>query len=154
IFEARFWTYWVSEPFGLSLKYALGDTFTDFLRYPLLHGRPTYLVAAAHVFLVTAAAGLLMTAAWRLWQARPRWGEWFVGLSSPTAFTQSAAFWGVGLLLTGSLLPIHHHYLAVTFPLAFLWLARLALPVPRGRAVLLGLCAVQLFVSASFLGYV
>jgi hypothetical protein len=151
----KFWLRWVSEPFGFSLHYTLRGEFGAFLRGPVVSGVPTYLVGMLHVLLATAAATLLVIAARRLWRERGRWHELVVGRSSPTAFTLSAGMWGGGLALTASLLPIHRHYMPITFPLMFLWLAQLALHQGRtGRAFLAGLCVVQLLISLSFLDYV
>src|SRR5207253_4575897 len=81
---------------------------------------------------------------------------------SPSAFTQNAALWGFGILLSASSFYIQRHYLVVTFPLEFVWLARLALaPTGRlardlrpGRALLLTLCLGQFLLTSQFLGYI
>ena len=60
------------------------------------------------------------------------------------------------------MLPVHRHYMVITFPLMFLWLARAALAHRRplagtlstGRAFLVGLCITQFLITASFLGYI
>ena len=56
---------------------------------------------------------------------------------------------------------MQRHYLAVAFPLTFVWLARLALPATAarpalkvGRSALLALCLAQAVLTASFLDYV
>lgn len=161
-FEAKFWLRWMTEPFGISVEYALGGDFRDFLRYPLVGGAPTYLVLALHVAI--GALALLVLARWAgsLWRERGRLREWFVGKHSPTAFTQSAALWGFGLLMTASTMPVNRHYLLVAMPLQFVWLARIALgraddgpaKLRFGRAVLALLCIMQGLVTAQFLGYV
>ena len=61
-------------------------------------------------------------------------GAAFVGRESATAFTQNAALWGYGLVVTLSMLPIHRPYMIILFPLQFLWLARLARSEPPERA--------------------
>jgi hypothetical protein len=160
--ELKFWFRWLTEPFGLSLEYTLGDDFADFLGYPFVAGRPTYLVAALHLALLLAAVGLVGWGAWRLWRQRERLGELWVGRQSATAFTQSAGLWGFGIAFTLSLLPVHRHYMVLTFPLMFLWLARLTLAhrgrlvagLTSGRLLLLGVWAAQMLISLSFLGYV
>jgi hypothetical protein len=154
--EGKFWVRWFTEPFGLGIEYTLGPQFRDFLAYPRVAGRPSYLVAAAHIAVVALALLLLARAAVVLWRDRGRWMDRFVGRGSPTAFTQSAALWGFGLLLTLSALSIHRHYMIVLFPLECLWVARMALgePVRLGRRLLTGLWAAQLAVSASFVAYV
>jgi hypothetical protein len=153
--EGKFWVRWCTEPFGLGVQYTLGPHFREFLGYPHLLGRPTYLVAAAHAGILVAAAVILARALMALRRDRRRLGEAFVGRSSPTAFTQSAALWGFGLLLTASAFSIHRHYMIVLFPLECLWVARLALGREgSGRRLLAGLWAAQLAVSAMLLLYV
>jgi hypothetical protein len=160
--EFKFWFRWGIEPFGLGLEPFLGKDFQDFLRYPLLAGHATYLVGLLHVLLVTTAAGLLLKGTWRLWQERARWADALIGRESSTAFTQNAMLLGFGVVFTATLLPIYRHYFGLTFPLVFVWLARLALgkgdesgaKLTRPRLCLLGLCVAELLVSVSFLGYV
>ncbi|MBV9123934.1 MAG: hypothetical protein JO112_11300 [Planctomycetes bacterium] len=156
IVEMKFWARWVLEPFGISLSYSLGNDFGDFLRYPLVNGWPTYLVGVLHGVVLAAAVILLGRWAYQLWQDRRRWPELWVGRQSPTAFTQNACLWGFGLVFTASLLPMHRPYMIITFPLMFLWLARLALASSGalGRPLLTTLCVAHLLISASFLGYI
>lgn len=162
VFEMKFWTRWVTEPFGFSVHYSLEKDFSEFLGYPIFFGRPTYLVGLLHVILAVLAGVILLRGAWRLWQERRHALDLFIGRESATAFTQSACLWGFGILFTASCLPIHRHYMVITFPLMFLWVARLVLCHTRqsqdalrlGRALLLFLCITQFLLSASFLGYV
>jgi hypothetical protein len=161
-FEMKFWIRWFTESFGLGIDYTFGPYFREFQRYPLLAGRPTYLAGALHWFLGGVALFLLVRAAVSLWRRRARWRELWVGRSSASAFTQNAALWGFGLLLTVSSFSIHRHYMIVLFPLEFLWVARLALTpdcasaraLRFGRAALLALCMAQFFLSASMLSYI
>lgn len=161
LLEGKFWTRWVTESAGLGLDYALDEDFSDFLRYPLVHGRATYLVAALHASV--AMLGVVLLVRWCLVcrQNRVRLADALVGRGSQTAFTLCAALWGCGLCLTLSRLPIHRHYMIILYPFELLWLARLALlpelpAVHRrlGRSLLAAACAAQLLISASFLGYV
>jgi hypothetical protein len=162
VLEFRFYAQWFTQPFGLGLDYSLKRDFADFLRYPLLGGQPTYVVAVLHVGLVALAVVILGRACYHLWRQRARLGTLWAGKDSGTAFTQNAALWGFGLLLTASAVLIHRHYVVVAFPLPFVWLARQALlasaRTPRslrlGRTLLLSLCCGQFLVSASFLGYI
>jgi 4-amino-4-deoxy-L-arabinose transferase-like glycosyltransferase len=164
-FEMKFWVRWGLESFGLGIDYTFGPYFRDFLRYPVLAGRPTYLVAVLHGFVAVVALLLLFRAAVLLWRQRRRWSELWIGRDSASAFTQNAALWGFGLLLTLSCFSIHRHYMIVLFPLEFLWLARLALAPdhpagnaagsPRlGRAFLLSLFCAQFLLSANMLAYI
>jgi hypothetical protein len=143
------------------VDYALGADFADFLRYPLVAGRPTYLVSALHGLLYAALALVLLRSLWALWKRRREAAALAVGRDSPTAFTQGAALWGFGLLLTLSAVPVVRHYLWVAYPLGFVWLARLALSwreqsataLRLGRTTLLALCVAQGVITASFLTY-
>ncbi len=155
LFEGRFWLRWVKEPLGFGLEYSLGQDFGDFLRQPLWAGQPTWLVLGLH--LLAALLGLLILLraldSWRRQRdPEPR------PASSPTAFTQNAALWGYGLLITLSSFPIHRHYMIVLFPLQFIWLARLALGertrIALGRGLLAALVVVQGLLSIQFLGYI
>lgn len=167
--EGKFWTRWATEPFGVSLHYALEDDFGDFLASPRIGGRRTYLVAGLHVVLLMSAATVGLRAARRLWANRAAWPAAWVGRESETAFTVAAGMWGFGLLFTLSAAPIHRHYMTITFPLMFLWVARLALGGPAaslrerlspgsallsGRALLASLWAAQLGITVCFLSYV
>jgi hypothetical protein len=156
--EGKFWMRWCTEPFGLGIDYTLGHHFSDFLRWPHIGGRPTYLIAVFHGVIIAAALFLLVRGARDWWRDRGRWTERFIGRASSTAFTQAAALWGFGLLMTVSCLAIHRHYMIVLFPLECLWVARLALG-PRGgisvgRRALVALWVAQFFVSVNFLAYV
>jgi 4-amino-4-deoxy-L-arabinose transferase-like glycosyltransferase len=160
--EMKFWIRWFTESFGFGIDYTFGPYFRDFLRYPLLAGRPTYLVAVLHCFLATVAPLIMFRAFVLLWRQRERWRELWIGRGSASAFTQNAALWGFGLLLTVSSFSIHRHYMIVLFPLEFLWVARLALASDSattrslrfGRVVLLFLCLSQFLLSANMLAYV
>jgi hypothetical protein len=130
--EGKFWVRWCTESFGWGIDYTLGRAnFKEFLSWPVVGGHPTWLVAAAHALIAAAALVLLGRAAKSLWRDRGGLRARWVGRASPTAFTQSAALWGFGLLLTLSCFSIHRHYMIVLFPLECLWVARLALPQKR-----------------------
>lgn len=160
--EMKFWIRWFTESFGFGIDYTFGPYFREFQRYPLVLGQPTYLVAALHVFVAILATATMIRAAVSLWRRRADWRELWIGRASASAFTQNAALWGFGVLLTASSFSIHRHYMIVLFPLEFLWLARLALNAagdsPRalrvGRALLLSLCCAQFFLSANMLAFI
>jgi hypothetical protein len=162
ICEMKFWVRWFTESFGLGIDYTFGPYFREFQDYPLLAGRPTYLVGLLHWLLAGIAVVLLIRATVYLWHRRERWRECWIGRDSSSAFTQNAALWGFGLLLTLSSFSIHRHYMIVLFPLEFLWVARLALASgeqqaqsPRlGRSLLLVLCLAQFVISLSMLHYI
>jgi hypothetical protein len=163
--ELKFWVRWCTEAFGLGINYTFGPYFRAFLRYPLLGGRPTYLVGLLHCFVGSVALTLMLHAAVQLWRQRARWGPLWIGRSSASAFTQNAALWGFGLLLTLSCFSIHRHYMIVLFPLEFLWVARLALSLDHssadaagslrlGRTLLVSLCLAQFLLSANMLSFI
>jgi hypothetical protein len=162
LFEFKFWGRWVMQSLGFGLEYSLDTEYTAFLRYPVVNGHPTYLAWAAERVAMLVGLYLLARAAWRLWQGRRRLPELVSGKDSQTGITLGAALWGFGILLTITSLYVQRHYLAVAFPLTFVWLARLALPatggrpaaLKAGRAVLLSLCLAQAVLTATFLDYV
>ena len=160
IFEAKFWLRWFSEPFGWGVDYALGDDFGDFLLQPVIAGQATWLVGALQAAAIASAPWLLV----RVYrQRRLLFGaEARAQMRVPTVMAQDMALWGYGALLTLTLTPIHCHYMIIAYPLEFIWLARMALGgrpdrssrAMAGRALLAGICVVQLLLSASLLGYV
>lgn len=155
LFEFRFWLRWVLEPLGFGLQYSLGKDYLDFLRQPLWAGHFTWLVLVLHV-LGGMLGVLILARGLRSWY-RTRNAR-TTAADSPTRFTQNAALWGYGLLITLTSFPIHRHYMIILFPLPFLWLARLALNDavrPRlGRGLLTALVLVQAALSIQFLCYV
>jgi len=160
--ELKFWIRWFTESFGLGIDYTFGPYFREFQAYPLLGGRPTYLVLLLHWLLGGFALFLIARALRSLWRERNRWRERWIGRTSSSAFTQNAALWGFGLLLTLSSFSIHRHYMIVLFPLEFLWIARLALAsgdtpawsLRLGRVLLLCLWVAQFLLSANMLSYI
>lgn len=160
--EGKFLLRWISEPFGMGLDHALGNDYLDFLRQPVLAGKPTGLVGLLHL----AAIGIGLVIAWRWlarWrQDRPASRTALVTASTPTGTICNAAFWGYGTLLTLTCLPIHRHYMIIVYSLEALWVAYAALGTRRvgedavrvSRRLLAGLVVVQLLISASFLKYV
>jgi hypothetical protein len=159
LIEFKFWLRWATEPLGIGIEYALEEDYTDYLRYPLLDGRPTYLVGVLHGLVALIGAAILARACWLLRQDRQTWRDRWADPYSFTAFTQGAALWGFGILLTLSSLPIPRHYTIILFPLEFVWLARLALAgsergLKWGRSLLATLCLAQFLLSLSFLGYI
>jgi hypothetical protein len=163
----RYWINWVTEANGISLRYTLGADFWEFLRHPLVGGVPTYGLAAVHVLMVGTGLAILALGIHRAW--RLGWREALAecsGRTSQTGLAVAAGLWGFGLALTLTRLPIHRHYMNLTYPLMYLWLAWVALPparaaacgvapaLARGRALLLATCLLQFAVSAGFLAYV
>jgi hypothetical protein len=162
VFTFNYWVRWFTEPFGLTLQYSLQDDFWDYLRYPLLGGYPTYLMALTHIGLVMAAAYQLAVTGRRAWVERGRLGTFFTGGDGNTRTTLGAVMFGFGLVLTASALPIHRHYMLLTFPFMYVWLAASALVdrrsgclgLTRGQTLLAGLVLLQFAATAGFLGYI
>src|SRR5262249_50273251 len=157
LFELKFYTHWLTEPFGIGLKYALGPDFADFLRGPMVASRPSYGVAVLHGVVAFLGVGLLIAGVRRWWPGRRDWKSWLAGTDS-TSLALAGTFWGYGLLLTVSRLPFYRHYLLVAFPFTAMWAVRLALPDVandhvriRGRRVLLTLAVAEALITAAFL---
>jgi hypothetical protein len=158
----EFWKHWITEPFGIGLKYSLGGEFPVFLGYPIVDGHPTYFVGVLHLFLILLGITILGRGVSWLWQDRRRWRDLWIGSQSPTVFTVNGVLCGYGLLLTVSGLPFYRHYLLVTFPLPFVWVAWLAFGpavdrpgrVKAARVLLLTLCVCESLLAASFLFYI
>ncbi len=157
----RFWFFWLIEPLGLGIYDPLLRHFWEYLTYPVIGGRPTYLAGAAYATAALVGVAAYSRGALRLWRQRPFFRELGAGERSSTRLALGAALWGFGLLLTASGAIVHRHYWLVLFPLGFVWLARLALAgaggpaaPARGRALLLTLFVAQLVLSATFLVYI
>jgi hypothetical protein len=161
--ELKFWSHWMTEPFGIGLKYSLQNHFGDFLAQPLVGGRATYLVLLLHIVAGAIGAAAIVLFAWRFWQ---RWPARVPAMprarSSPARLACRAGFFGYGLLLTATALPFYRHYLILTFPLMYVWTAYLLLDcctnlrweLPARRAALAMLCGVQLALTVTFLHYI
>lgn len=165
--QLKYWVFWISGAFGLHLGNTLGiyigdtqwEQLSDFVRYPLIGGHPTYIVGLAHL-------GILFCVSWMVLQLVRffertlgknfrAWRDQFIGRESDAAFAQNAAFWGSGILMELTNLNIRRYYVSVVFPFEFLWLTRLALRNPlRGRSVLALLWICQFLVSAGFVHYI
>ena len=91
LFEGKFWIRWATEPLGLSLEYSLERDFVDFIRYPLLAGRPTFAVGLLHGLLVVAGAAVFVLSAWQSWLGRAALKASWAGRGSQTDF-----IWTVG----------------------------------------------------------
>ena len=160
ILEGKYYLRWFTEPFGLGLDHGLGEDYFDFLSQPVVLGAATWFVAALHAAAMCIAAAIV----WRWMRNQPR-SQWRAAVwqcDPPTAQVCNAAFWGYGLMLTLSCLPLHRQYMIVVYLLQLVWVAFTALSIANGNAELLrcsrrllaGLVVVELLLSASFLGYV
>jgi hypothetical protein len=138
------------------MSYSLGAVeFTAFLKYPVLVGRPTYVIAATHIVLVALGLWLLGTRGWQTSIERIDWKRAFLGGDDPSDRLIRAGLYGTGLLLTVAGFPLHRHYLIVAFPLPWLWLATQArLATRHWQYVLASIWICELVVSVSFLYYI
>jgi len=166
LLQSRFLGFWVSDPLGLhvgnSLGAKLGNSLlvqiSDFLRYPMVGGEPTWLMAAAHAFLLAAGALAIANGFHFLHSKSRRRLDVTLGTVSDSLFTQRAALISYGFILTLSTIMIRRIYLIITFPLEFVWLAGLCLRPGFagrwGRGLLLAIAVVELAVSVTFLHYI
>jgi len=168
--QLKYWVFWITDALGLHLGNPLGllrgqsnfAQISDFIRYPLINGQATYLVGLAHIAIVIGALIIVYRAVRGVpitFAAAGSVKSLFIGQGSPTAFVQSAALWGTWILLTITGVAIRRYYMMVTFPLEFVWLARITLGHGQAfsrfpRAVLGIIWTAQLFISANFVGYI
>ncbi|HEY2909399.1 MAG TPA: hypothetical protein VGI99_04090, partial [Gemmataceae bacterium] len=123
----NFFLRWVSEPFGMSLSYSIEEEFDDFLRFPLVNGRATYLVGALHVAMYALMAWFALSAIWRAWRQRRAWRDIVPGSRDSHWFGINAVMLGYGGLITLACVPTQRHYMLMTFPMMYLWVAAIAL---------------------------
>lgn len=162
LLEFKFHTRWLIEPLGFGLDHALGNDLLDFLRQPVVGGVPTWLVAILHAaaLVLGLAIGWNWFKKWR--HEHPDWRAALFPANCFAALVSSTTFWGYGVLLTLTCLPIHRQYQIVAYPIEMLWVAYVALHLHRddpralstGRKLLAGLVVIQLLLSFSFLSYV
>lgn len=150
ILYPKYWIFWLTDSLGMGLTYSLKTIhFLDFLRYPLIGGHGTYLVAILHLAIIGAGIAVLVKA-YKVRGFQPGFRD-----SSPTGLAIASTLIGVGILLTISCVKICRHYLIVTFPLEWVWLSRLGLSDSRsGQRMLTVLWASQFLLSVLFLVYI
>lgn len=161
--QLKYWVFWLTDSLGLHLGNALGilrgprhwDQISDFIRYPLIAGHATYFMGFVHavalgVSLLIFGRGLLS-----LWNKRTQARSILIGKESSTAFVQNATFWGCGILMTLTGVMIRRYYMAVTFPLEFIFLIRMAgIDTKQGQRLITVLWICELMISAHFVGYI
>jgi hypothetical protein len=158
----KFWYIWVTDPLGAGIHDPLLSHFQELLTYPIIAGRPLYLVGAAYVLALGVGAAIYARAIYFIWRERRSWRAFLPARQTETGLALGAALWGFGFLLMAAGTLVHRHYLFVAYPLGFVWLARLALPAePKpqrsrrlGRALLASLCVAELIVSVGFISYI
>jgi hypothetical protein len=170
IIQLKYWAFWITDPTGLTLGNPLGllrgtsnwTQISDFVRYPLWEGQPTFVVGIFHavalistflIYLRGISSRIQLSKA-RQWKLRTM-TDALIGRSSNTLFVQNAALIGCGLLMTATGVIIRRYYMAITFPLEFIFLIRLADPTSRiGKRLLMGLWIAELVISLGFVGYI
>jgi hypothetical protein len=155
-----FYLRWLTQPFGLGAEYTLGNVHgRDFLKWPVLAGRATYLVAIAHVI----AAGVALAAAWSVVSSlvRSRLEIDYLGRRSAAVQLIAVTFFlygGVLTLLTVIGAGSHRHYMIYVAPVMALWvpvaLSRAGWSPRTLHAVLLLSCVAQALIAASLLGFI
>ena len=163
IVQLKFWAFFLTDPTGFHLGNPLGilrgpshwDQLSDFVRYPLIRGSATYITGLAHLGTLILMVWIFARGLRSLWRNRRHFRDYLVGGNSNTLFVQNATFILCGVLMTATGVMIRRFYMAITFPLEFILLVRMARPqTPRGRNLLLALWIMELAVSANFVGYV
>jgi hypothetical protein len=156
-----FWPYLATDPLGLGLNHSLDDETFEFLAWPAVASRPTFLVGLLYLVIGAVGVWLVVRAAVPLRSALPRLAGALLS-RTPTALAQNATLWPYGLLLLTAGLPVHRHYLVIAHPFEILAVCRLALAGPggpprpprAGRCLLAVLCVAELLLSVSFLWYI
>ncbi|MGZ3671346.1 MAG: hypothetical protein ACXWR1_09135 [Bdellovibrionota bacterium] len=153
VLELTYWWFWLLEPLGYSLRHSLGPTgFSEFLREPLLVGRPTYLVAFAQG--VSFAIGALCLG-WALIAFARRKVKVRAEEKPQSRIALNSAAYGFGGLLTLTRTMVYRHYLIVAYPLQYVFFSRQALRFPWSPRTLLALMWIaQLAISLCFLSYI
>jgi hypothetical protein len=151
----KWWNYWVSNAAGLVLQSPLRGAFASFLEYPIIGGRPTYLVAALHLILVACALYVPWLLIGGIANKRGSWLTLFIGKSSDSSLLMSSYLWGCGFLMMVVGVIADRHYLLVAFPLVYVWFARVLASDSRWGTRVYGIAwSAQLLVTALFLYYV
>lgn len=156
IFQFNFFIYWFIDPLGLNLTYSLRDSIFDFLKFPLINGHSTYLVALIHICLILLAVLVLKGLINRIKNV-------FLLLKNKTLISKIlsdnkthniylfSVFVGLGLFMTLSCVWIHPHYLIVAFPFPYIFVVKMLYPNLKKLKFLILL---QLFLTFTFLNYI
>lgn len=152
VLTLKYYKYWFLDAFGLHQGYSMGQDMYDFFRWPVVLGKPTYLVALCHGLL----GGLGVFVGWQsLQRVRARLDD-FLHESLAPRVGRPTFYLLFGLLASGGIftlsgLRLFPHYLIVLFPLIHLWPAKI---LYKRRRTFVLLLVLQLFVSSSFLTYI
>ncbi len=164
--QLKYWAFWFTDPLGLHLGNPLGllrgssnwTQISDFVRYPIVAGRSTYIVGLAHLVAAVAAIRIASSALFAFFRSARRKS---LESLSDTAFVLTSTLLGCGILMTATGVVIRRYYMAVTFPLEFICLVRMAYSGSesgRGHAwakwTLVALWIAELIMSAGFVNYI
>jgi hypothetical protein len=152
IFTPRFWYFGASDALGLGLESSLGAaSFVDFIRAPAIDGVPTYGIAVVHVALCAIGVALLASALRRSWTAPKSVSR----ATDATGHALRSVWIGYGALITLSGALLYRHYLVITFPFEWVFVASIALAMgDHWRRLLPTLWVCELAVTIGFLVYV
>lgn len=154
LFTFKFFNYWLSNPMAWPFRGSLGADLAEFLSYPLLAGRATYLMGASFA-LVMAGGGFFL-----LLVAREAHAWWKAGRKMRPAGTDDTDILLLsgglicGVLVTFSGLNVTRYFLLSVWMLPMLFFARIFLRHSFGEKFLAVMLACQLLLSAGFLHFV
>ena len=150
ILHPHYWKFWITDSLGMGLSYSLKtDLFRQFLTYPLIGGKATYLVGVMHFVIILTGILILFSTI--------KTGAFIRAIrdSTETGFILKSVMLASGLLMTLSCVEIRRHYLLMSFPLEWVWLARMGLCDLRwGKRYLTVIWIGQLLITIAFLGYI
>jgi hypothetical protein len=141
VISLGFFSEGLGNAWGLGLRYPLGRAYNRFLSGPTIGGAATHLGALARYGLLglLVLSAVLLIRERKTLQVSPWLRLYFLSLALG------------GLLLTSSGVKVYAHYVIAWSPLLHVLAVWLLF---RHRALLLALCAGQLFLTASFLWFV
>lgn len=151
--KLKFWEFWATDSLGMGLTYTLTkEHLRDLMGYPLVGGHATYLVGAANLVILLAAVWVLVS--FFLFTVKER-GSWLTFPEWPESrMAMLSVMVGSGVLMTLPVVDMCRHYLIMSFPLEWVWLARLGLCDAKwGGKKLAAIWAAQLVISVFFLLY-
>jgi hypothetical protein len=147
--------YWLEgDPVGMGLRYSISNWGVSALwRYPYVLGRPTHGIGLVTFALAALGFWLILKAVMDVWE-NGAWKNALIGTASPTAFLIGMTLFAYIPLIS---LPgvMHRHYMVVTYPVPWLWVAWLALRhQARPDRILAFIFVGQAVISAAFLYFI
>jgi hypothetical protein len=158
-----FYQNWISDSLGLGVGYSLGPHAADFMQYPVVDWQPFYLVSLLTYFLSLSGCFLFVFGSIRCITRMRRadtgslrnFALILIGKGTAGNFLIAAVLIVMGLSMSFLGIPIPRHYLIVTYPLAFLFLAKITIASFKKPEIILGtLCVAQFLITLIFLGYI